>query len=242
VLKAQVELSTLAQELEILEQKKSSAESQIQYLLGRGSEAPLGEPTELKRSPILLDLPALLSAIKENSPRLRAEQFLIDSRAVGVERSKKEFRPDFALNFEWQRTGSQYPDYYMATAEVKFPLYSWRKQRLGAEEAHSRLKEAEESYRSTQQELDFMVKDQFLIAKTSERLLSLYESGTIPQATLALESTTSAYEVGKVDFLTLLGSFTSVLSLEKQYYEELARHEEALARIEPLVGRELVAP
>jgi len=130
----------------------------------------------------------------------------------------------------------------MATAEVKLPLYFWRKQRYGAEEAESRLREAKETYRSTRQEIAYMVKEQYLAAKSSERLLSLYESGTIPQATLALDSTTSAYEVGKVDFLTLLNSLTSVLTFEKQYYQELARHEQALARLEPLVGEELTKP
>jgi outer membrane protein, heavy metal efflux system len=87
-----------------------------------------------------------------------------------------------------------------------------------------------------------MVKEQFLAAKSSERLLALYRSGSIPQASLALDSTTSAYEVGKADFLTLLNSLTSVLTFEKQYYQELARHEQALARLEPLVGQELIQP
>jgi len=242
VLKAQVELSSLAQELEILRQKRASVEAQIQYLLGRDAEAPLGQPAELKLSPLNAELQSLLSASEKNSPRVRAQEFLIDSRAVGVERSKKEYRPDFALSVQWQHTGSNFPDYYAATAEVKLPLYFWRKQRFGAEEAESKLREAKEIFRSTRQEAAYLVKEQFLAAKSSERLLELYKSGTIPQATLALDSTTSAYEVGKVDFLTLLNSLSSVLTFEKQYYQELARHEQALARLEPLVGQELTQP
>ena len=242
VLKAQVELSSLAQEMELLQQKRATVEAQIQYLLGRDAEAPLGTPAIMKPSPFSADLQSLLSSAQKDSPRVRAQEFLIDSRAVGVERSKKDYRPDFAVGFQWQHTGSNFPDYYMATAEVKLPLYFWRKQRYGAEEAESRLREAKETYRSTRQEIAYMVKEQYLAAKSSERLLSLYESGTIPQATLALDSTTSAYEVGKVDFLTLLNSLTSVLTFEKQYYQELARHEQALARLEPLVGEELTKP
>jgi outer membrane protein, heavy metal efflux system len=240
ILKAQVELSSLAQEIEVLEQKRASLEAQIQYLLGRDTNVSLGVPAELKLSPLTLALETLLSSVDETSPRVRAQQFLIDSRAVGVERSKKDFRPDFAVNFQWQRTGSSFPDYYMATAEMKLPLYFWRKQRFGAEEAQSRLREARESYRATRQQAAFMVKDQYLTAKTSERLLQLYQSGTIPQATLALESSTSAYQVGHVDFLTLLSSLTSVLGFQRQYYEELARHEQALARLEPIIGRDLI--
>ena len=239
VLKAQVELSTLLQELEVLRERRASAEAQIQFLLGRDAAEPLGTPEELKRSVVNADLDTLLSSLNENSPRIRAQQFLIDSRAVGVERSKKEYRPDFAVNLQWQHTGSNFPDFYMASVEVKLPLYFWRKQRYGAEEAQARLGEARSNYLSTRQEIVFMVKDQYLAAKSSERILSLYESGTIPQANLALESTTSAYEVGKVDFLSLLNGLMSVLTLEKQFYQELARHEQALARLEPFVGLEL---
>jgi outer membrane protein, heavy metal efflux system len=239
VLKAQVELSTLQQELEVLQQRRASAEAQIQFLLGRDEREPLGTPDEIKRSAVNVDLESLLSSLDENSPRIRAQKFLVDSRAVGVERSKKEYRPDFAVNLQWQHTGSNFPDNYMATFEVKLPLYFWRRERYGAEEALARLGEARSNYHSTQQEIAFMVKDQFLTAKSSERILSLYESGTIPQANLALESASGAYEVGKVDFLTLLNSLTSVLTFEKQYYQELARHEQALARLEPFVGVEL---
>jgi hypothetical protein len=31
-----------------------------------------------------------------------------------------------------------------------------------------------------------------------------------------------------------------LISLDRQYYDELARHEEAIARLEPIVGKELV--
>ena len=237
-----MELSTLDQELELLRQKEASAEAQIQYLVSRDGAEPLGRPTELNRSPLRDTLEGVLASMEEVSPRVRAQQFIVDTRAVSIERSKKDYRPDFGVNFQWQHTGSNFPDYYMATAEVTLPVYFWRKQRLAVEEAQARLREAREDYRSTRQQTVFLVKDQYLVAKTSERLLDLYQSGTIPQATLALESTTSAYEVGRVDFLTLLSSLTNVLSLERRYYEELARHEQALARLEPLIGRDLVQP
>jgi hypothetical protein len=49
----------------------------------------------------------------------------------------------------------------------------------------------------------------------------------------------SAYEVGKVDFLSMLANFVDVLDYEVGYYEELSKFESALARLEPLVGTEL---
>ncbi len=174
-----------------------------------------------------------------NAPRLRARQSEVDGRAVAIERAKKEYRPDVNLSFQWQKTAALFPDYYMAVAEVKLPVFFWRKQRFGAEEAAARLSESRENYRATLQELLFEAKDAYFKIRTSERLLDLYRSGILPQASLALESAIAGYETGSVDFLSLLNSQATVLAYETRYYEELAKHEQALALLEPLVAREL---
>lgn len=77
VLKAQVELSGLAQQLEIFDQRRASAEAQINALLNRAPNTPLGQPPDLKQSPFEIDLDALLRMIQENSPQLRARRSLV---------------------------------------------------------------------------------------------------------------------------------------------------------------------
>ena len=42
-----------------------------------------------------------------------------------------------------------------------------------------------------------------------------------------------------MDFLTLIGNFTTVLNYETDYYRELANYQTALARMEALIGAEL---
>jgi hypothetical protein len=49
----------------------------------------------------------------------------------------------------------------------------------------------------------------------------------------------AAYEVGKVDFLTMVDNFITVLDFEVNYYRELTNYQIALAHLEPLVGVEL---
>src|SRR5205807_1877897 len=172
------------------------------------------------------------------SPRVRAEQKMVDARAVGINRSLKDFRPDFGASFQWMRTGTNFPDYYMATVEVKIPIYYARKQRYALEESYSRLNEAKQNYRGAQQQAIFGVKDQYLTIQSSERILKLYKTTLLPQAQLTVDSSAAAYEVGNIDFLTLVSNLTNLISLERQYYDELARREEAIARLEPVLGRE----
>jgi len=49
----------------------------------------------------------------------------------------------------------------------------------------------------------------------------------------------SAYQVGNVDFLTLIGNFTTVLNYQTDYYRELANYQTSLARMEAVTGAEL---
>ncbi|PYT32246.1 MAG: hypothetical protein DMG57_02570 [Acidobacteria bacterium] len=242
ILRAQVERSAIEQQLATLDQQRSSVEAKINSLVKRLPDQLLGQPSEVHRTDFSMDLERLLDLVSQNAPRLRARQFEVDSHAVGIERAKKDYRPDFNFSFQWQKTAAMFPDYYMATAEVRLPVFFWRKQRFAAEEASSRLAESRENYQATRQELLFEAKDEYLKIRTSERLLALYESGILPQSSLALESAMTGYQVGNIDFLTLLNNQTAVLTYQMQYYEQLAKHEQALARLEPLAAMELTKP
>jgi outer membrane protein, heavy metal efflux system len=235
VLKAQVEISLLMQRLEVLEQQKGSLEAFLNSLLNRSDTAPLGKPGDLKKSTLNYELDELLRMARENAPRIRSRQEMLDSNAFALNLARKEYLPDFGASFQYQKTGSLFPDYYMATFEVKVPLY-WRKQRLGVEEAATKLAQIRHEYQMTSQEVIFGVKDQFLMARTSERLLALYEQGVIPQSAASLESALAGYQTGKVDFLTLINNQMVLLNLEMDYYRELSNQAKALARLEEMVG------
>ncbi|MGI8742722.1 MAG: TolC family protein [Bryobacteraceae bacterium] len=238
VLKAQLELSSIEQQLEMLREKRDRARAEIESLLALPSIS-LVAPRDWTPSTFTASLEQLLTAVPD-TPRVRSEQKLVDARATGVNRGRKDFRPDFGVNFQWQHTGSNFPDYYMATAEVKIPIYYARKQRYALEESVSRLEEAKQNYRAARQQAIYEIKEQFLAIQSSERVLKLYKTTLIPQASLTVDASTTAYEVGSVDFLNALTNVTSLLTLQRQYYDEVARHEQAIARLEPAVGRELV--
>jgi cobalt-zinc-cadmium efflux system outer membrane protein len=238
ILKAQLDVSSQEREVLMLDEKRQRAEAEIASLLAVPG-VNLRAPVAIQPSPFPLSLDELLKATNE-SPRVRAEQKMVDARAVGIDRSLKDFRPDFGVNLQWQHTGGNFPDYYMATVEVKIPIYYARKQRYALEESYSRLNEAKQNYRSARQQAAYQVKDQYFAIQSSERVLALYKSTLLPQAQLTVDAATAAYEVGSIDFLSLVTNLSNLISLERQYYDEVARHEEAIARLEPVVARELV--
>src|ERR1035441_5500275 len=116
--------------------------------------------------------------------------------------------------------------------EVKVPLYFWRKQRYMVKEQAANVSGARHQYESTSQTLNLQIKDSYLAAKASGQLVELYSKGVSPQAALTLESSIASYEVGTVDFLTLLSNFMAMLDSDLNYYEEFANYHKALARLE----------
>src|SRR5713101_2362101 len=213
VLKAQIEVSTLEQQLAMLDEKRQRAEAEIASLLAVPTVV-MRAPGEVRASSFSMSLDELLKTTAD-SPRVRAEQKMVDARAVGINRSLKDFRPDFGVNVQWLHTGSNFPDYYMATVDVKIPIYYARKQRYALEESYSRLSEAKQNYRSAQQKAIYQVKDQYLAIQSSERILNLYKTTLLPQAQLTVDSSASAYAVGNTDFLTLITNLTNLISLER---------------------------
>ncbi len=96
--------------------------------------------------------------------------------------------------------------------------------------------EARQERDGTARSVEARVRDLFARAQASERLVALYHTTIIPQARLAVESANTAYGVNKVDFVTLLNSFTVMLEYEMRYHEELSNFQNATAQLEALVG------
>ena len=240
VLRAQLELTGLREREEIFRQHQGSAQAEINVLVDRAPGALLGSPEQVEQAPFPAELTELYQQMQHNSPVLREREHQVDHNALAVDLSRKNYFPDMRAGFEWQHTGSMFRDYYVAAFEVRVPLYFWRKQRFGAEEASARLIESRRSYRAATQELLFQAKDQLLQARASDRLLSLYKTALIPQTMLTLESAISSYEVGSVDFLTLMNAAIVLLDYELQSYRQLAAYQKALASLEPIVGVTLI--
>lgn len=235
VLKAQVEVSKLVDQLTVLEQRKQTAESRLNSLLFRELETPVGTPEEIKPRDFTFGLAELNEMAFENFPALKAQRRRIDREQYGVELAKKDFYPDFSVNLTYLNRPSM-PEMYGVSVGVKIPLYFWQKQRPALAEATASAAMEKQRLENTTTQLFFRIKDRYLAVTTAQRLVKLYGTTIIPQSSLALESAIAGYEVGKVDFLTLLDNLVTLRNYELSYYEQLSNVERAIAALEPFVG------
>ncbi len=238
VLRAQLEVSLLLRQIARIEQEKRTLKASINSLLGRSPSAPLGRPADYAKA----GLPALEDAMaraSQNAPVLKREQAMVERGQLAVREARKGYYPDFGVMGGYYNMGSM-PAMYEFRFDVKVPLYFWRKQRAAVQEQAALESAARHQMASTAQSVALGLKETWEAARTSDELLTLYSKGILPQSTLALESSLSSYQVGTLDFLTLLTNFRSVLDYEMNYYEELAAFQKAVARMEELSGAKLM--
>ncbi|MEW6734463.1 MAG: TolC family protein [Acidobacteriota bacterium] len=107
------------------------------------------------------------------------------------------------------------------------------------EEQSANLAATRSRLSSTSSLIRYRLCDAHMRALNAARLIQLHEKGIIPQATLALESAMASYQVGKVDFLTLLTALKRALNYETRYWELLSDYQKALAEMETYVDIEL---
>jgi outer membrane protein, heavy metal efflux system len=234
VLKAQLQHTKILQAITMHHREVGQMQAQLKQLLNRDQQSADIQTMPLALRPIPYTAPQLMDLAKEKNPDIQAQQQMVKQSDSQVELTRKEFRPDFNLQYMWQHTNGDTRDYYMATFGINLPNRGRRKAELAQAEASreqaKRMLEAGQQHRLAE------VQDQFVVAQTSAEQLKIYKEGLIPQSEATLRSAQAAYESGKQDFETLLNSFLDVLGLEIEYQRELADHETALARLEALTG------
>lgn len=238
VLRAQVELSRLLQRITILRQRRQTAAVRLNTLMFRPPEGFLGPPAEVRASELSATLEELYASAETNDPRLHREQKLIERGEVAVALAKRDYLPDFSVGYVYQQRPG-FPDMHGMSFGINIPIFYRTKQREKVAQVSEELNANQRIRDDRKTTLFFELKEQYLAAKASDELIRLYAKAIVPQSSLALESSIAAYEVGSVDFLSLITGFTTVLDYETEYYREVANYQEALARMEPLTGLEL---
>ena len=238
VLRAQVEVSRVDQQLIVLQQQEATAKARLNTLLYRDPEAGLPAPAPFTPTNFSVGLPALYQLAHANDTVLEQDRRVVEGGRDAVKLAQKSYEPDFAVTYTYQ----QRPDLQDSNGVmvgINIPIFYRHKQREKVIEASHELIGERKSLDERRTTLNYEIKQQYLAAEAAQKLMNLYSKAIVPQSSLALESSMSAYEVGKVDFQSMLDNFTYVLDYEVDYYRELSQYQSALAQLEPLVGREL---
>ncbi len=238
VLRAQVEVARIDQKLIVLQQEEHTAQARLNTLLYRDPESPLPAPAPVKPADFHDSLDDLYALAHANDPGLERDRRMIEGSEDSVKLAQKAYDPDFNISYSYEQRPDM-ADMHGVMVGINIPVFFHSKQREGVIEASHDLNASRREFDDRLTAVNFEIKQQYLAATASRDLMNLYSKAIVPQSSLALESSMASYEVGKVDFLSMLDNFVYVLDYEVSYYQELSNYETALARMEPLVDTDL---
>jgi outer membrane protein TolC len=240
VLQAQLQKTKLVREIAMHHLEVGKLEAQLKQLLSRPQDSPDIEPAGLTETPLLQNYQELLAAAKAQNPELAASQKMIDKQSLQVDLARKNFYPDFNVQYMWQRTDpTQFRAYYMLSFGVRVPIYRSRKQKPELAQAQSEELRARSELEAQSQQVASELRAQYVVVQQTAEMLKIHREGLAPQARSAFQSGLAAYQSNKQDFQAVLTAFLDVLHLDEEYWQNLAEYETAIARVEQITGLSL---
>ena len=240
VFQAQLQKTKLLREIAMHHLHVGKLEAQIKQLLNRSQESPDIEPADLLETPLVQAYADLLAAAQVQNPEIAGAQKMIEKQALQVNLARKDFYPDFNVQYMWQRTDpTQFRAYYMLSVGIKVPIYRSRKQLPELAQGQSEQLRARSELQAQSQQVAAELRSQYVIVQQTSELLKIHREGLSPQARSEFQAGLAAYQSGKQDFQALLTAFLDVLHLDEDYWQNIAEYETAIARLEQLTGLSL---
>jgi len=240
VLQAQLQKTKLLREIAMHHLQVGKLEAQIKQLLNRSQVSPDIETADLTETPLAQNYDDLLAAAQAQNPELASAQKMIEKQSLQVDLARKDFYPDFSVQYMWQRTDpTQFRAYYMLSVGIKVPIYRSRKQRPELAHAEAEQLRARSELQAQSQQVASELRSQYVIVQQTSELLKIHREGLSPQARSEFQAGLAAYQSNKQDFQAILTAFLDVLHLDEDYWQNMAEYETAVARIEQLTGLSL---
>ncbi|RMH35745.1 MAG: TolC family protein [Nitrospirae bacterium] len=240
VLKAQVELSTLLQQLSLLQQRKETARAHLNTLLNRSPLAPLGVPREPASHPTKLVFAQLEATALRERPELREAKLAVDQWEAATKLAKLRMFPKLRVELQrWQNFNTD--DGFGGNVTLNIPFAFWTKSKYDARvrEALARVRVARSKKALLENLTRFHIKDLLAQIHATDQLLELYTTTVLPQAQQTRKAALAGYRVGRTGFLDLIEADRAIVTYRLEFYRALVDRTQLLARLERVVGQPL---
>jgi len=241
VLKAQVERSKLMDRLFTLRQQRTTVLADLNTLLARPTASPVAIPASLEMTEVKMAAAELQDLSRENRPLYASYQALIDRYQSQRKLARLDYYPDFNVwagyRMRDEVTGDPVRGTDFVSAGISINLPIWKKKRKEAvAEAESGVRMARRRFDDFRDRVHFSISDGYAQLEKNRDLVALYKTGIIPQAQQTYEASLSAYQVGDVDFLSLVDSLLTLYRYQIDYQRVLADYQRSVAQLEAASG------
>lgn len=238
VLRAQVELTRLINRVITETLGRDKAQAQLNALLSRPPEAPLGIPHDPPSAVVAYSMADLENLTLKNRPELIGQARAVEREDLALALAHKAYYPDFEVSVSRFVNFGQ-PNGFGLVLSATIPLAFKYKYDAGVEEAIANRQTAQSELRRLQDRALFEVKQAMVEAQTALEQLNLFLHTHIPLAEQTLAASQIGYQTGVIDFLSLIDSVRAVEQVHLEHLMAAANSEKAWADLERAVGQEL---
>ncbi len=235
VLKAQVELITLHNEVFAIEQQLGSQRAAINILLNRPDGAPLGKPLDLSPAAAPLDLKEMQERALEARPEARAARLKLLSSQTGLKLAERDaWQPDFSVGLDyWQMPRED--DAWGGVFSFNLPWLTGKRFAEVRKLEHA-ARADEISLEAVRNQINYEVRDAYLRVEAARKSVLLFKGELIPKSQQSVDVSRSNYEKDRTTFLNLLEAERSLRDVKIKYHRAIAAHEAAMADLERATG------
>lgn len=245
LLTAQMELSTLANTILTLRERRDVLIAQINTLLNRAPMMPLGRPKVETDTEPALTLQQIETAALTRNQELQQHRLRIAKTELSLELAKQMAYPDPTLGASYfddraQPASDHYGDGFSTTPTLNHRHTPWfGQQNAYAVELATTVTGLKNTLTTMENEIRLALKQHHVNMTTARRAIQLYRHSLLPQARQSLEAAAAGYRAGTVDFLTYIDAERTLLRFQLEEERALRDFRSAVAKLEKRVGQRL---
>lgn len=241
ILQAQVELSELLDEQNELKRKLRVTKDQINQILHRERFIEIGP---VKRPPMIklgTDAELLVKQAILTTPWMRVRRAEIDLARTDIKLAIQDYMPDFDFSVAYgqrdrDKMGNERADFFSASVGFSIPLWFFTKQDKRLSGAKRRFEAAQLSLNSLKNGLTHQIDALVTDINTQIKNYELLDQALMIQASQWADSSLVAYEVGSIEFNTLISAELRLLRYELKHTRYHYSLRSKIAELEELVG------
>jgi len=245
VIRAQVELGKLENQLQSLEALRGPLMARLNAAMNRPIDAPLPWPDSALQETIEATDAEIFGWLHEANPELGALEHDIARERYALELAGREVYPDVTLGLNYIDVGGARmdtpgdgKDVIAATFSINLPVWA-EKYRAAEREANRRHKAAIGARMDRENRLAGEASLVLYNLRDAERKVRLFRDTLRPKARQSLRATEASFRAGKATFLDLVDAQRVLLEFELSYERSRATAAQRLAELESLVGRSI---
>jgi len=240
VVKAAVELSTMHDDLVMMDERARLAEAQLNTLLNRLPDAPVGPLAEPRVDVTVPSSAELQRLALDNQPELRDARLRRERAEAAQEVVRSDYKPDFVVGATYMLMPQDH-DAWGASFGLTWPRAPWARHGVDARlaEATADIEAARAAERVVENGLRLAVQEAYIRLQAASQRASLLRTSVVPQSEQAIDVARAAYQTDRGDFLALIDNERALLDARHKYYLALSAVEQARADLERAVGTDL---